>query len=120
MRQCVFDAEPSTPGLSEQVYLAEAQSFADYFDLLYVTLKRPKAVVVGAVGSAAAKLIIGDDSVAITCKYRMAVTNVIAWQAGTAVQTQQHFVAGAETISDNFMSVYGNSLNMICNPIYAQ
>src|SRR5262245_46914247 len=53
--QRIFDAEPSTPRMPQQMHLAEAKGRADDLDLLDIALQCPKTVVVWSVRGATAE-----------------------------------------------------------------
>jgi hypothetical protein len=57
----MFDAQPTAPGLSEQVHRLESQRGPHFVDLANEALQGPESYIIGALGFAAAELIVEHD-----------------------------------------------------------
>src|SRR5690606_21082934 len=104
------------PGLAEQMHAAQAERPAHRLDLLDIALDAPQRRVLRPVRGPGAELVVDDDAVAGIGHPAVAVADIVAGQARTAVQAEQHLLAGAEAVDRHLMSRDGYPLDGIRLP----
>ena len=101
----VLDGEPAAPGMAEQMHPAEAQRPADGLGLRDVAADGPQGWVGRAVRGAGAELVEGHHAEAVLGQAGMSLAQVVAGQAGAAIEAEERLVAPAELVGDDRVAV---------------
>ena len=98
MGQRVFNRQPATPGMPQQMHAPEVQMLPHRFGFRDIAGNRPQRRVGRSGRSAGAKLIESDDPEPLVDQTGMRLAQVITGESRTAVHAEQHVVARPEVI----------------------
>ncbi len=103
--QRIVDAAPAAPGMAEEIHALEAERPQHQLDLVDIARQRPERRVGRVIGSAGAELVMHHHAIAMLGERHQRVAQIVAGQAGPAIEAIEHVVALAVAVSDDAMAV---------------